>query len=169
VSARLAGHSGPWLRSGDLGRFDEDGFLHITGRKKEIIITAGGKNITPKNIEELLKLCPLVAEAVVIGDRRKFLSALVWLEPDVTKKWMQERGGAGDPATNTDVRAEIQRAVDAANEKLAKVEQVKKFAIGARPLGIDTGELTPTLKVKRNKVAAAFAAQIDAMYEGASE
>ncbi len=158
-----------WLRSGDLGRFDEDGFLHITGRKKEIIITAGGKNITPKNIEELLKLCPLVAEAVVIGDRRKFLSALVWLEPDVTKKWMQERGATGDPATNTDVRAEIQRAVDAANEKLAKVEQVKKFAIGTRPLGIDTGELTPTLKVKRNKVAAAFAAQIDAMYEGASE
>jgi long-chain acyl-CoA synthetase len=158
-----------WLRSGDLGRFDEDGFLHITGRKKEIIITAGGKNITPKNIEELIKQCPLVAEAVVIGDRRKFLSALVWLEPEATKRWMNERGATGDPATNTDVRAEIQKAIDAANEKLAKVEQVKKFAIGARALGIETGELTPTLKVKRNKVASAFASQIDAMYEGASE
>ncbi len=156
-----------WLRSGDLGRIDEDGFLHITGRKKEIIITAGGKNITPKNIEELVKRCPLVAEAVVIGDRRKFLSALVWLEPDTTKKWMADRGATGDPATNTDVRAEIQRAIDAANETLAKVEQVKKFAIGSRPLSIETGELTPTLKVKRNKVAAAFASQIDAMYDGA--
>jgi len=156
-----------WLRSGDLGRFDEDGFLHITGRKKEIIITAGGKNITPKNIEELIKQCPLVAEAVVIGDRRKFLSALVWLEPDATKKWMSERGATGDPATNTDVRAEIQKAIDAANEKLAKVEQVKKFAIGTRPLAIETGELTPTLKVKRSKVTTAFASQIDAMYDGA--
>jgi len=158
-----------WLRTGDLGRFDEEGFLFITGRKKEIIITAGGKNITPKNIEELVKLCPLVAEVVVIGDRRKFLSALVWLEPDATKKWMAERGATGEPQTNADVRAEVQRAIDAANEKLAKVEQVKKFSIQARPLSIETGELTPTLKVKRNKVAASFAAEIDAMYEGTSD
>ncbi len=158
-----------WLRTGDLGRFDEEGFLFITGRKKEIIITAGGKNITPKNIEELVKLCPLVAEVVVIGDRRKFLSALVWLEPETTKKWMAERGATGEPGTNADVRAEVQRAVDAANEKLAKVEQVKKFSIQARPLAIETGELTPTLKVKRNKVASSFATEIDAMYEGASD
>jgi long-chain acyl-CoA synthetase len=155
-----------WLRSGDLGQFDADGFLFITGRKKEIIITAGGKNITPKNIEELIKECPLLSEAVVIGDRRKFLSALVWLEPEATQRWMRERGASGDPANNGDVRAEIQKAIDRANEKLARVEQVKKFAIGHRPLGIDTGELTPTLKVKRSKVAAHFAAQIDAMYEG---
>jgi long-chain acyl-CoA synthetase len=146
-----------WLHSGDLGQFDVDGFLHITGRKKEIIITAGGKNITPKNIEEMIKSCRLVAEAVVIGDRRKYLTALVWLEPDAAKK---------AEAEGIDARAEIQKAVDAANEKLARVEQVKKFVICPRPLGIDTGELTPTLKVKRSKVNKSFEKEIESMYAG---
>ncbi len=157
-----------WLHSGDLGQFDVDGFLHITGRKKEIIITAGGKNITPKNIEEMIKTCRLVGEVVVIGDRRKYLTALVWLEPDATKKFMSEHGSSGAPETNVDVRSEIQKAVNAANDKLARVEQVKKFAVCARPLGIDTGELTPTLKVKRSKVSKNFEKDIESMYEGDS-
>lgn len=155
-----------WLMSGDLGAFDSDGFLSITGRKKEIIITAGGKNITPKNIEAAIKESPLVAEAVVIGDRRKYLTALVWLEAEASKKWMEAKGISGDPQKSPEVRAEVQRAVDAANEKLARVEQIKKFALPARALGIDTGELTPTLKIKRKKVAESFSREIEAMYEG---
>ena len=105
---------------------------------------------------------------MVIGDRRKYLSALVWLEPDATKKFLTERGATGAPETHVDVRAEIQKAVDAANEKLARVEQVKKFVVCARPLGIDTGELTPTLKVKRAKVNTNFSADIESMYAGDS-
>jgi long-chain acyl-CoA synthetase len=142
-----------WLHSGDLGGFDKEGFLTITGRKKEIIITAGGKNIAPKNIEAMIKMSPLVGEAVVIGDRRKYLTALVTLDETAAKQMPQ-----------IEVRAAIQKAIDTANESLARVEQVKKFAILDKPFGIDTGELTPTLKIKRKVVAQKFAAQIDQMY-----
>jgi len=141
-----------WLCSGDLGQFDRDGFLTITGRKKEIIITAGGKNIAPKNIEAAIKQSPLVGEAVVIGDRRKFLTALVTL---------------GDAAAKLDeqqIRAQIQAQIDTVNASLARVEQVKKFAILKRPFGIDTGELTPTMKIKRKVIAQKYAAEIEAMY-----
>ena len=145
-----------WLCSGDLGEFDKEGFLKITGRKKEIIITAGGKNISPKNIEEAIKVNRLVAEAVVIGDRRKFLSALIALDPDATVAWAKEQNlGETDFAklcTHKAVLDEIQ------------VEKIKKFTILERPLGIDTGELTPTLKVKRKIVNQNFAPQIEAMY-----
>ena len=140
-------HDG-WLLSGDLGAFDPEGFLTITGRKKEIIITAGGKNIAPKNIEAAIKQSPFVGEAVVIGDRRKFLTALITLAEGV----------------NGDVRSAIQAQIDVVNETLARVEQVKKFAILERPFGIDSGELTPTLKIKRKVVSQKYAAQIEAMY-----
>ncbi|CAN5119821.1 AMP-dependent synthetase/ligase [soil metagenome] len=142
-----------WLATGDLGAFDKDGFLSITGRKKDIIITAGGKNIAPKNIEALIKGSPLVSEAVVIGDRRKYLTALVTLDEAATKT-----------VSADDVRAQIQRTIDLANETLARVEQVKKFAILASQFGIDSGELTPTLKIKRKVVAQKFAREIDLMY-----
>ncbi|UJR86584.1 AMP-dependent synthetase/ligase [Sandaracinus amylolyticus] len=155
-----------YLHSGDLGRFDEEGFLHITGRKKEIIITAGGKNITPKNIESAVKNHPLVGEAVVIGDRRKYLTMLVTLEPDAAQKVATEKGIRGALHESDAIRAEIQRQLDEVNDKLARVEQVKKFTILPRPFGIDTGELTPTLKIKRSVVARNFASEIDAMYAG---
>ncbi len=145
-------HDG-WLCSGDLGAFDADGFLTITGRKKEIIITAGGKNIAPKNIEAMIKQSPLVGEAVVIGDRRKYLTALVTLD-DVHAKKLQ-------PA---EVRTQIQTRIDEVNQMLARVEQIKKFAILDRPFGIDTGELTPTMKIKRKVVAQKYAREIDSMY-----
>ncbi len=156
-----------WLHSGDLGEF-RDGFLYITGRKKDIIITAGGKNIAPKNIEAALKNHELINEAVVIGDRRKFLTVVVTLDPDASAAWAKERGiplqGIGE---NPTLRAEIQSAIDQVNTELARVEQVKKFKVLARNLTIEDGELTPTLKVKRKKVHEHFASDIEAMYEGA--
>jgi long-chain acyl-CoA synthetase len=142
-----------WLHSGDLGAFDKDGFLTITGRKKEIIITAGGKNISPKNIEAMIKSSPLVGEAVVIGDRRKYLTALITLEPAAAK----------DVAAD-EARAQVQAAIDKANEALARVEQVKKFSILPKPFGVDSGELTPTLKIKRKAVAQLYAREIESMY-----
>ncbi|MEZ4449620.1 MAG: long-chain fatty acid--CoA ligase [Nannocystaceae bacterium] len=153
-----------WLHSGDLGAFDGP-FLTITGRKKEIIITAGGKNIAPKNIEASLKNHPLINEAVVIGDRRKFLSCLVTLDPDAAAAFAKEHGVevaalAGHPA----LLAEIQRAVDTTNKELARVEQIKKFTVLPRNLTIDDHELTPTLKVKRKFVNKNWSAEIEAMY-----
>ncbi len=142
-----------WLCSGDLGAFDKDGFLSITGRKKEIIITAGGKNIAPKNIEAALKQSPIVGEAVVIGDRRKYLTALITLSDEATK--------VGDEQT---LRSTLQAQIDQVNQTLARVEQVKKFAILPKPFGIDTGELTPTLKIKRKVIASKYATEIEAMY-----
>ncbi|MCA9531669.1 MAG: long-chain fatty acid--CoA ligase [Myxococcales bacterium] len=153
-----------WLHSGDLGEF-RDGFLYVTGRKKDIIITAGGKNITPANIESALKQHELINEAVVIGDRRKFLSALVTLDPDVGAAWAADNGAdAGALHDNPKVRELIQAHIDSANEHLARVEQIKRFTILPRNLSIEDGELTPTLKVKRNKVNEHFAKEIDAMY-----
>jgi long-chain acyl-CoA synthetase len=149
-----------WLCSGDLGAFDSDGFLTITGRKKEIIITAGGKNIAPKNIEAALKQSPVIGECVVIGDRRKFLSALVTLDEDAARKLTT----AGELATAPEIRAAIQQQVDEVNQTLARVEQIKKFTVLARPFGIATGELTPTLKIKRKTVAQLYDREIEAMY-----
>ena len=154
-----------WLCSGDLGEFDKDGCLVITGRKKEIIITAGGKNIAPKNIEGALKNHPLISEAVVIGDRRKFLSALISLDPEAARKFAEERGHKGDPQELPAVTAEVQRAIDEVNATLARVETVKKFRIVPRPFSIETGELTPTLKVKRKVVNKNFATEIESMYQ----
>jgi len=154
-----------WLHSGDLGAFDADGFLSITGRKKEIIITAGGKNIAPKNIEAALKNHPIVGEAVVIGDRRKFLTCLVTLDPDAAKSFAAERGlRVEDLPKSEAVQREIQAAIDEVNKELARVETVKKFVVLERPFSIDTGELTPTLKVKRKVVNERFAEEIEAMY-----
>jgi long-chain acyl-CoA synthetase len=156
-----------WLCSGDLGALDDGGFLKITGRKKEIIITAGGKNITPKNIEEAIKQEPLVGEAVVIGDRRKFLSVLVTLEPEHAAKVAAEAGVAVAALHESEVaRRVVQGAIDRANADLAQVEKVKKFTILPQPFSIEGGELTPTLKVKRKVVSEKYAAPIDAMYAG---
>jgi long-chain acyl-CoA synthetase len=154
-----------WLHSGDLGALDEDGFLTITGRKKDIIITAGGKNIAPKNLEAELKNHPLVSEAVVIGDRRKYLSALITLDPEALEEFGRTHGlGPAELHQHPRVRESIQAAVDQLNKDLARVETVKRFTILGRPLSIESGELTPTLKVKRKVVSEHFASEIEAMY-----
>jgi long-chain acyl-CoA synthetase len=157
--------SNGWLHSGDLGAFDSDGFLNITGRKKDIIITAGGKNITPKNLEASIKNHELVDEAVVIGDRRKYLSALVTIDAEAGPAWATANGE--DPKAlnkSAKLRASIQAHIDEMNQHYARVEQIKKFTILHRNLTIEDGELTPTLKVKRAKVNDHFADDIEAMY-----
>jgi long-chain acyl-CoA synthetase len=153
-----------WLHSGDLGEFDSDGFLSITGRKKDLIITAGGKNVTPKLIEAGLKENPLVSEAVLIGDKRKYLTALVTLDAEAAEKFSKEKGLSGPAHESEEVRREIQRSVDKINTEMARVEQVKKFTVLPRELSMAEGELTPTLKVKRNVVNDHFSSEIEAMY-----
>ncbi len=154
-----------WLLSGDLGMFDDDGFLFITGRKKDIIITAGGKNVAPKLIESPLKGHELISEAVVIGDRRKYLTTLITLDPEQAERFAAEHGVSGPLHEAAPVRAAIQAAIDEVNAGLARVEQIKRFTILPRELSIDEGELTPTLKVKRNIVTEHFGDVIDAMYD----
>jgi long-chain acyl-CoA synthetase len=153
-----------WLHTGDLGEFDADGYLTITGRKKDIIITAGGKNVAPKLLEGGLRTNPLVAEAVVIGDRRKFLTVLISLDGEAVATFMKDRDLSGPPAQSEELRQEIQESIDSVNSEMARVEQIKKFTILPRELSIAEGELTPTLKVKRNVVADHFATEIEAMY-----
>jgi long-chain acyl-CoA synthetase len=157
-----------WLHTGDLGEIDEDGFIKITGRKKDIIITAGGKNITPANIEAEVKQHPLVSQCVVIGDRRPYLVALVTLDPDEAKAYAGEHGLPEDPAALADdegIRKAIGEHIEKINEKFARVEQVKKFVILPHDLSQEGGELTPTMKVKRSVVADKYESQIEALYE----
>ncbi len=153
-----------WLQSGDLGSFDEAGLLTITGRKKDIIITAGGKNVAPKPIEAGLKTHRLISEAVVIGDRRKFLSVVVTVDEDAAAELQSEASDTAPVNESEVIRNEVQQAVDELNQRLARVEQVKRFVVLPRQLSIEGGELTPTLKVKRNKVAEHFSDVIDEMY-----
>jgi long-chain acyl-CoA synthetase len=155
-----------WLHSGDLGAFDADGFLHITGRKKEIIITAGGKNIAPRNIEAALKNHPLVEEAVVIGDRRKYLGALLTLQPTAAA-WLREHGH-GEPEgplhEHPALLAELGRWVESVNRDFARVEHVRKFRVLPRSLTQEHGELTPTLKLKRRVIDRNWAEPIESMF-----
>jgi long-chain acyl-CoA synthetase len=156
-----------WLHTGDIGELDADGYLSITGRKKDIIITAGGKNITPANLEAEIKQSQWVSQCVVIGDRRPYLVALVTLDVEEVVPLAQEKGWPTDPAKlaqQPEVRELIQEHIDKINEKFARVEQVKKFAILPQDLSQEGGELTPTLKVKRNVVADKYAAEIEQLY-----
>jgi long-chain acyl-CoA synthetase len=156
-----------WLHTGDIGELDEDGYLSITGRKKDIIITAGGKNITPANLEAEIKQSPVISQCVVIGDRRPYLVALVTLDVEECAKLAEEKGWPSDPselASHEGMRALIQEHIDQVNEKFARVEQVKKFEILPHDLSQETGELTPTLKVKRNVVADKYERDVEALY-----
>jgi long-chain acyl-CoA synthetase len=157
-----------WLHTGDVGELDADGFLRITDRKKDIIITAGGKNISPSEIENLLKVSPFVREAVVIGDRRKYLTALIGIELDTVGNWASRRGLAyttyADLSAKPDVHALIDGVVREANERLSQVETIKRFTLIGKELDHEDGELTATQKVKRRAMAERFTAEIEAMY-----
>ena len=158
-----------WLHTGDLGEYDADGYLKITGRKKDIIITAGGKNITPANLEGEIKQHPLVSQCVVIGDRRPYLVAVVTLDPEEAVGFARDRGLSQDPeaiAANADIRESIEAHVEKVNQKFARVEQVKKIEILPVDFSQEGGELTPSMKVKRNVVADKYAERIEALYAG---
>jgi long-chain acyl-CoA synthetase len=156
-----------WLHTGDIGEIDSEGFIKITGRKKDIIITAGGKNITPANLEAEIKQHPLVSQCVVVGDRRPYLVALVTLDPEEAVKYAEENNLDEDPvqlAKNPDVKAAIEAHVDKINQNFARVEQVKKISILPNDLSQESGELTPTLKVKRAVVAQKHEDAIEQLY-----
>ncbi len=158
-----------WMHSGDVGEFDEEGFLKITDRKKDLIITAGGKNIAPQNIENQLKFSPYINDAIVIGDRRKYLTAIIVIDEDNVVKYAQDNKiqytTYASLTQHPEIKKLIQKEVDAVNKTLANVETIKKFTILPKKLFVEDGEVTPTMKVKRKYINEAFKDLIEAMYK----
>jgi len=157
-----------WLHSGDIGELDADGFLRITGRKKEILVTAGGKNVAPAVLEDRLRAHPIISQCVVVGDALPYISALVTLDEDALPAILESHG---IPAASIDqlisdsqVRALVQAAVNDANKAVSNSEAIKKFVILPHDLTIDNGYLTPKLSIKRHLITADFAEQIASMY-----
>ena len=162
---------GDWFRTGDIGELDEDGFLTITGRKKELIVTAGGKNVAPAPIEDLLRAHPMIGQVVVIGDAKPFIGALISLDPEMVPVWAQSNGIEGemslaDATKHPQIREELQRAVNEVNERFSQAEQVRAFEILDVELTEASGHLTPSLKIKRNRVMEDFAPQVGSIYQG---
>lgn len=156
-----------WFRTGDLGTIDDDGFISITGRKKEIIVTAGGKNVAPAVLEERIKAHRLISQVMVVGDQRPFVGALVTLDPDELARFASERGLGSDMtqvARTAELRAEVDAAVADANSAVSRAETIRKTVILDRDFTIEEGELTPTLKVRRMVVTDHFAGAIDELY-----
>ncbi|MEV4354449.1 AMP-dependent synthetase/ligase [Nonomuraea sp. NPDC049625] len=151
-----------WFHTGDIGELDADGYLRITGRKKEILVTAAGKNVAPGPLEDALRAHPLVSQAMIVGDGRPFVAALITLDPEA----LPDGASATELRTDPAVLAQVQEAVDRANLLVSKAEQIKKFMILDRDITEDSGHLTPTLKVKRNLVMRDFAKEIDGLYDG---
>ncbi|MDA4895995.1 long-chain fatty acid--CoA ligase, partial [Streptomyces sp. MS2A] len=155
---------------GDIGSFDDEGFLTITGRKKEIIVTAGGKNVSPAALEDPIRANPIVGQVVVVGDQKPFISALVTLDPEMLPAWLANNGLSADmplaeAARNDAVRAEVQRAIDHANTRVSRAESIRKFTILPSEWTEASGHLTPKLSIKRNIILKDFADDIAAIYD----
>jgi long-chain acyl-CoA synthetase len=168
ATAEVLGPDG-WLRTGDIGEIDEDGFIRITDRKKDIIVTAGGKNVAPQNLENDLKTSRYVSQAMVVGDKRPFVSALITLDPEAMTAWAEERGLPTDMAAlaeTDEARELVQGIVDGVNAERSRYEQIKRSAILPRDFTMDDDELTPTLKLKRRVVATHFSSALEELYAG---
>ena len=160
-----------WFHTGDIGSLDEDGYLRITGRKKEIIVTAGGKNVAPAVLEDRLQAHPLVSQSMVVGDGKPFIAALVTIDQDAFANWLADNGKPASATVETlqsdgDLRGEVQKAVDAANLAVSKAEAIKEFRILPREFTEEAGEMTPSLKIKRNVVLKEYADEIASIYGG---
>ncbi|MCG5448073.1 AMP-dependent synthetase/ligase [Micromonospora hortensis] len=160
-----------WFRTGDLGQLDSDGYLSITGRKKELIVTAGGKNVAPAVLEDLVRAHPLISQCVVVGDRKPFIAALVTVDEEALPTWLESAGMPLDTTIeqlreHEGLRTEIQAAIDAANQAVSKAEAIKVFRVLPHDFTEATGELTPSLKVKRQVVHKTYAAEIADIYRG---
>ncbi len=160
---------GDWFRTGDIGSFDDEGFLTITGRKKEIIVTAGGKNVAPAALEDPIRANPIVGQVVVVGDQKPFISAIITLDSEMLPTWLGNNGldkdmSLEDAAKNSAVRAEVQRAIDIANKNVSRAESIRKFTILDTEWTEGSGHLTPKMSIKRNVILADYAGEIDELY-----
>ncbi len=167
--ATAAAFDDGWFKTGDLGSFDADGFLTITGRKKEIIVTAGGKNVSPAMLEDAIRANPVVSQVVVVGDQRPFIGALVTLDTEMLPTWLANNGLAADLtleacANNPQIRAEVQKAIDQANTLVSRAESIRKFTILPTEWTEDSGHLTPKMSIKRNVILQDFQGAVDELY-----
>ncbi|HAM26169.1 MAG TPA: long-chain fatty acid--CoA ligase [Microbacteriaceae bacterium] len=163
---------GEWFKTGDIGEFDEDGYLSITGRKKEIIVTAGGKNVSPAQLEDPIRANPIISQVVVVGEQKPFISALITLDEEMLPVWLNNNGedatqSIEEARKNNKVIAEVQRAVDGANATVSRAESIRKFVIMPKDFTEASGYLTPKLSIKRNEILKDFRDVIESIYQGA--
>jgi long-chain acyl-CoA synthetase len=160
-----------WFHTGDIGELDSDNYLRITDRKKDIIVTAGGKNVAPQNIENTLKTFPLISQAMVYGDKRPFLVALITVAEDSARKFLEEKGlPVGTYAQNSqrpEIKTAVEEIIKKVNAEIPPYSSIKKISVMDADFTQETGELTPTLKIKRKVASAKYQKKIDALYEGA--
>jgi long-chain acyl-CoA synthetase len=171
-AATAESFNGEWFRTGDIGEFDSDGYLRITGRKKELIVTSGGKNVSPAALEDPIRSNPIVGQVVVVGDEKPFIAALVTLDAEMLPVWLKNNGQAAaltleQAASSPVVLAEVQRAVDRANSRVSRAESIRKFVILPTEFTEASGHLTPKLSIKRNVILKDFASAVEGMYSGA--
>jgi long-chain acyl-CoA synthetase len=173
-TATAAAMEGEWFKTGDIGELDEDGFLSITGRKKELLVTAGGKNVAPAPLEDPIRAVPIVGQAVVIGDKRPFVAAIISLDPEMLPIWLANNGAdkemsLSQAAKSPIVLAEIQKAIDRVNKNVSRAESIRKFVVVDQELSEESGHLTPSLKIKREAVLRDFAPAITELYGSAPD